>query len=71
MSSAPLVKMANHIAANVPTRDDAATETTQHIRRFWTPAMIDALAREVAGDPAAVSAPVQAALASLRPGGAS
>jgi hypothetical protein len=71
MSNAPLIKMANHIAANVPARHEATTETTQHIQRFWTPTMIDALSREVASNPGVVSAPVRAALATLRPEGVS
>lgn len=67
MSTAPLVKMANHIASNVPSQHDPAAETAAHIQRFWTPAMIDALSRQVADDPSSVSAPVLAALGTLRP----
>ena len=67
MSAASLVKMANHIASNVPARHDPAAETAAHIQRFWSPAMIDSLAQQVADDPSSVSTPVQSALATLRP----
>jgi len=40
-----LVKMANQIAANVPalTAEDRVAATAAHLKRFWTPAMIEHL----------------------------
>ena len=41
-----LVKMANQIAANmgaVSSEDAAAQRTAEHLRKFWTPAMIQLL----------------------------
>jgi len=36
---AHLVKMANQIASNVPSRDDIAGQVANHLRTFWTPVM--------------------------------
>ena len=35
-----LVRMAEQIAANLATATDPASETAQHIARFWSAAMI-------------------------------
>jgi formate dehydrogenase subunit delta len=67
MSSAPLVKMANQIAASVPNRTHAGVETAQHIQRFWTPAMIDELAAFARVNPDDVAPDVRQALDALRP----
>lgn len=34
-----LVKMANQIADNFSFHDDAVERTTDHLRRFWAPAL--------------------------------
>ena len=46
---AHLIKMANQIAANIPTRVDVPAQIAGHFRSFWTPGMrtqIEELARE-------------------------
>jgi hypothetical protein len=46
---AHLIKMANQIAANIPTRRYIPEQIAGHFRNFWTPAMraqIEELARE-------------------------
>ena len=62
-----LVKMANQIAANVPDQSMAVDQTVTHLRSFWSPAMIDILARHARTEPDSVSATVHAALDILRP----
>lgn len=36
---APLIRMANQIAANLAHEDDPAGATAEHIRQFWDPRM--------------------------------
>jgi hypothetical protein len=68
MTSSRLVRMANQIATCVPDQQAAGVQTASHLKSFWTPAMIDALAEEAVRDPESISEPVRAALGALRPG---
>ena len=34
-----LIKMANHIAGNMPTRENVPAQIVQHMMQFWTPPM--------------------------------
>jgi formate dehydrogenase subunit delta len=65
MDRAPLVRMANQIAANLAVRGEAvaATQTAQHIRDFWDPRMKAAILAE---GPAELSPIAKAALLQLR-----
>lgn len=58
--------MANQISRNVPDQAHAAQQTAAHLRTFWTPAMIAALADEVRTDTSDVRPEVTAALALVR-----
>jgi hypothetical protein len=62
-----LVKMANQIAASVPDQGVAVDQTVTHLRSFWSPAMIDILARHAQTEPESVSRTVHSALDILRP----
>ncbi|MEI6360877.1 MAG: formate dehydrogenase subunit delta [Actinomycetes bacterium] len=67
MTVESLVKMANQIAVSVPDQGAAVEQTVTHLKSFWAPAMIDALARHRADHPDAVSPTVATALDILRP----
>lgn len=62
-----LVRMANQIAASVPDPSRADELTAAHLRGFWAPSMIEALAVVATDDPDRVDPAVHAALARLRP----
>ncbi len=61
-----LIKMTNQIAISVPDRASAAQQMAAHLKNFWSPAMIDALADYAAGGATDVSPEVVSALALLR-----
>jgi formate dehydrogenase major subunit len=44
---ASIVRMANQIAANIPTTDAPEIKIAHHIVQFWTPAMIERLRKDV------------------------
>jgi hypothetical protein len=53
-SEQQLIRMALQIAANCGARGDtalAASKTADHMRRFWTPAMIDQLQQAASRSP--------------------
>ena len=57
-----LVKMANQIASNIPTRTEVAAQVGHHLRQFWTPGM-RAMLLQIADDtPEQLSPEVHAAL---------
>jgi formate dehydrogenase subunit delta len=58
-----LVMMANQIAANLATDDDAVAATAEHIRLFWDPRMKQMIS---AYDGAGLSATATAAVATLK-----
>lgn len=62
-----LVKMANQIAANVPaaTAEARVTAAAAHIKRFWTPAMIEHLRGHLGEHGADLAPAAAAALRSL------
>ena len=62
-----LVRMANQIAANVPDPARAAEQTAAHLRGFWAPSMIEALAVVAAEQPERLTAAVREALSFLDP----
>jgi formate dehydrogenase subunit delta len=66
MRTARLVQMANQISTNVPDRGRAAELTAEHLRAFWTPAMVDELAAHAADHPDELSSEVLNSLALLR-----
>lgn len=66
MSTAHLVKMANQISASVPDRASVPEQTAAHLKTFWTPSMIAALAAHTRERPDAVEPSVLAALELLR-----
>jgi len=57
-----LVKMANQIASNIPTRTEVPAQVGQHLRQFWTPGMLAALAQIADDTPEQLSPEVHAAL---------
>jgi formate dehydrogenase major subunit len=42
-----IVRMANQIAANIPTTDAPEIKVAHHIVQFWTPTMIERLHNDV------------------------
>ena len=67
MSAEHLVKMANQIGMSVPDQSAAATLTAAHLKSFWSPSMIEELARYGVDHPEAVSTTVRSAIDLLRP----
>ncbi len=67
MSADHLVKMANQIGVSVPDQSAAAAQTAAHLRSFWTPSMIEELARHCVDHPEAASSTVRSALDLLHP----
>ncbi len=65
-----LVRMANQISASVPDPGRAAEQTANHLRMFWSPAMVDDLAAAAERDPGRPAPAVLAALSALRPASA-
>lgn len=57
-----LVKMANQIASNIPTRTAVAAQVGQHLRQFWTPGMRASLAQIARDRPDELTPEVHAAL---------
>lgn len=66
MMTQRMVDMANQIAMNIPDRSRAAEGTANHLRAFWTPAMLRELDAYVATHQADVSIDVHEALVILR-----
>jgi len=60
-----LVKMANQIASNSPTRTEVASQVGQHLRQFWTPGMRTALLKIATDMPEQLSPEVHAALEAM------
>ncbi len=57
-----LIKMANQIADNIPTRTAVAAQVGQHMRQFWTPEMRRALQQIARETPEVLSSEVHAAM---------
>ena len=70
-SDAKLVHMANQIARNLALDNNPAAAVAEHIRSFWSPRMIDALASrpDAALDPVAAQALAKLALRAEASGG--
>jgi hypothetical protein len=62
---AHLIKMANQIASNVPTREDVPGQVSAHLRQFWTPEMQHTLQKIAAETPDRLTEDVLYALRSL------
>ena len=60
-----LIKMANQIASNIPTRDDIPSQISTHMRQFWTSEMQQTLREIAAETPDILSEDVHSALRSL------
>ncbi len=60
-----LIKMANQIADNVPTREDVPAQVSQHMRQFWTPEMQQTLRDIASSTPDFLNEEVHSALRSL------
>ena len=60
-----LIKMANQIATNIPTREDIAGQISAHMRQFWTSEMLQTLREIAAETPDILSEEVHSALQSL------
>lgn len=68
MNTAKLVRMANDIAANFDCGLDRATEVAgvaDHIGRFWSPYMLDAMARHMRSGDTGLSGLAEQALKGL------
>ena len=68
MNTAKLVRMANDIAANFDCGLDRATEVAgvaDHIGRFWSPYMLDAMARHMRSGDTGLSPLAEQALKEL------
>ena len=62
---AHLIKMANQIASNVPTREDVPAQISAHMRQFWTSEMQKTLRQIASETPDLLSEDVHNALQSL------
>ena len=60
-----LIKMANQIASNIPTKDDIPGQISAHLRQFWTSEMQQTLRDIAAETPDILSEDVHTALRSL------
>ena len=60
-----LIKMANQIASNIPTKDDIPGQISAHMRQFWTSEMQQTLRDIAAETPDILSEEVHSALRSL------
>ena len=60
-----LIKMANQIASNIPTKDDIPSQISAHMRQFWTSEMQQTLRDIAAETPDILSEDVRTALRSL------
>ena len=60
-----LIKMANQIASNIPTKDDIPGQISAHMRQFWTTEMQQTLRDIAAETPDILSEDVHSALRSL------
>ncbi|MCH1493055.1 MAG: formate dehydrogenase subunit delta [Luminiphilus sp.] len=58
-----LIKMANQIAENMPTRENVADQIAEHMLRFWSPSMCSDLAKIASEAPESLHEDVRAALA--------
>lgn len=58
-----LIKMANQIAGNMPTRENVPAQIVQHMMQFWTPPMRADLKKIAEHKAASLSDEVLAALA--------
>ena len=68
MNPAKLVRMANDIAANLATGLGRASEVAgvvDHIGRFWSPCMLDEMARHMQSDNTGLSGLAEQALREL------
>lgn len=68
MEPTKLVRMANQIAANLDHGSDAAKSVAgviDHVRRFWTPLMLDEMAQQMAGGETELSPIAERALKQL------
>ena len=60
-----LIKMANQIASNIPTKEDIPGHISAHMRQFWTSEMQQTLRDIAAETPDILSEDVHTALRSL------
>ena len=60
-----LIKMANQIASNIPTRVGIPGQISAHMRQFWTSEMLKSLREIAAETPEILSEDVHSALQSL------
>lgn len=68
MNPVKLVRMANDIAANFdcgPDRDKAVAGVADHLRRFWSPGMLDEIAAHMRAGGAGLSPLAAQALADV------
>jgi hypothetical protein len=66
MRDAHLARMANQIAASVPSRTDIPEQVALHLASFWTPSMIESLTQHAEHHPGDIGPDVIAALAVLQ-----
>jgi hypothetical protein len=60
-----LIKMANQIASNIPSKEDIPGQISAHMRQFWTSEMQQTLRDIAAETPDILSEDVHTALRSL------
>ena len=60
-----LIKWANQIASNNPTRENIPSQISAHMRQFWTSEMLETLGEIAAKTPDLLSEDVHSALQSL------
>jgi len=60
-----LIKWANQIASNIPTRENIPSQISAHMRQFWTSEMLKTLGEIAAKTPDLLSEDVHSALQSL------
>lgn len=68
MEPTKLVRMANQIAANLdygPDRTKSVADVADHLRRFWSPLMLDEITQYMATGDAELSAIAEQALTQL------
>ncbi len=61
-----LIKMAEQICRNIPNRSHVAQATSEHMKTFWAPAMIETLSDYAELHPHEVSADVRGALHQMK-----
>jgi hypothetical protein len=61
-----LIKMAEQICRNIPDRAHVTSATSEHLKTFWAPAMIETLQTYAEAHPHEVSADIRGVLHQMK-----